>query len=37
MALKDILPGTIGFGSAPIGNMFREIPEEEAAATIDAA
>jgi D-threo-aldose 1-dehydrogenase len=37
MTLKDILPSSIGFGSAPIGNMFRDIPEDEAAATVDAA
>jgi D-threo-aldose 1-dehydrogenase len=37
MALKDILPGEIGFGSAPLGNMFRAIPEEEALATVTAA
>lgn len=37
MAIKDILPGRIGFGSAPLGNMFREISEQEAAATLDAA
>lgn len=28
---------TIGLGTAPLGNMFRDIPEEEARATIDAA
>ncbi|MFV3076868.1 aldo/keto reductase [Niveispirillum fermenti] len=37
MALKDILPGRLGFGAAPLGNMFRAIPEEEALATVDAA
>lgn len=37
MALKDILPGKLGFGSAPLGNMFRDIPEAEARATVDAA
>jgi D-threo-aldose 1-dehydrogenase len=37
MSLKGILPSVIGFGSAPIGNMFRDIPEAEAEATIDAA
>ncbi|MGX9962198.1 aldo/keto reductase [Roseomonas sp. F4] len=37
MALKDILPGKLGFGSAPLGNMFRAIPEEEALATVEAA
>lgn len=37
MALKDILPGQLGFGAAPLGNMFRAIPEEEALATVEAA
>jgi len=37
MALKDILPGKLGFGAAPLGNMFRDIPEAEAQATVDAA
>ncbi|MGO4619542.1 aldo/keto reductase [Ensifer sp. 2TAB8] len=37
MALKDILPGKLGFGAAPLGNMFREIPEQEALGTVEAA
>lgn len=37
MALKDILPGKLGFGAAPLGNMFRDIPEDEALATVEAA
>ena len=37
MALKDILPGKLGFGAAPLGNMFRNIPEQEALATVEAA
>jgi len=37
MALKNILPGRLGFGAAPLGNMFRDIPEDEALATVDAA
>ena len=37
MALKNLLPGQLGFGTAPLGNMFRAIPEEEARATVDAA
>ena len=37
MALKDILPGKLGFGAAPLGNMFRDIPEAEARATVEAA
>lgn len=37
MALRDILPGTLGFGTAPLGNMFRDIPDDEARATVEAA
>ncbi|MFE5600966.1 aldo/keto reductase [Streptomyces coelicoflavus] len=37
MALKDILPGPLGFGTAPLGNMFRAIPDDEARATVEAA
>src|SRR6218665_1271630 len=37
MALKDLLPGRLGFGTAPLGNMFRDIPEAEARATVAAA
>ncbi|KHK60011.1 D-threo-aldose 1-dehydrogenase, partial [Burkholderia sp. A9] len=39
MSIKDKLPaGTVlGFGAAPLGNMFRNIPEEEALATVEAA
>jgi D-threo-aldose 1-dehydrogenase len=37
MTLKDILPSRLGFGAAPLGNMFRDIPEEEALATVEAA
>ena len=37
MSIKDILPGKLGFGAAPLGNMFRDIPEEEAQATVNAA
>jgi len=37
MALHDILPGRLGFGTAPLGNMFRDIPEGEALATVEAA
>ena len=32
-----LLNGPLGFGAAPLGNMFRNIPDEEAAATVDAA
>lgn len=35
--LKRLLPGRLGFGTAPLGNMFRDIPEAEARATVDAA
>ncbi|MGE7763100.1 aldo/keto reductase [Peribacillus sp. NPDC097895] len=35
--MKDILQGKLGFGTAPLGNMYRNIPEEEAIATVDAA
>ncbi|MDM0113741.1 aldo/keto reductase [Variovorax sp. J22R133] len=37
MKLKSLLPGKLGFGTAPLGNMFRAIPEEEARATVDAS
>lgn len=37
MSLKSILPSKLGFGAAPLGNMFRAIPEEEALATVEAA
>ena len=38
MSLKDKLAGNVlGFGTAPLGNMFRNIPEAEAQATVDAA
>lgn len=35
--MKDLLKGTLGFGTAPLGNMYRNIPEEEAIATVDTA
>ncbi|MYT75403.1 MULTISPECIES: aldo/keto reductase [unclassified Streptomyces] len=37
MALKHLLPGRLGFGTAPLGNMFRDIPADEARATVEAA
>jgi D-threo-aldose 1-dehydrogenase len=37
MSITSFLPGRLGFGTAPLGNMFRAIPEEEAAATVNAA
>lgn len=37
MSIREILPGKLGFGAAPLGNMFRDIPEAEAQATVNAA
>lgn len=37
MTIKDLLPTKLGFGAAPLGNMFRAIPEAEALATVEAA
>ncbi len=38
MAIRQaLLAGPLGFGGAPLGNMFRNIPDDEAEATIDAA
>lgn len=37
MAFHEILPGRLGFGAAPLGNMFRDIPEQEALETVNAA
>ncbi|APA68626.1 aldo/keto reductase [Janthinobacterium sp. 1_2014MBL_MicDiv] len=37
MTIKHLLTGKLGFGTAPLGNMFRNIPEAEALATVDAA
>ncbi|MFE2107742.1 aldo/keto reductase [Kitasatospora sp. NPDC059463] len=37
MSLKELLPGKLGFGTAPLGNMYRAIPEAEALATVEAA
>ena len=38
MKIRDaLLNGPLGFGAAPLGNMFRNIPDEEASATVDAA
>ncbi|MCW2242174.1 aldo/keto reductase [Azospirillum canadense] len=33
---STLLNGPLGFGTAPLGNMFRNIPDEEAAATVAA-
>jgi D-threo-aldose 1-dehydrogenase len=36
MSIRDkLISGPLGFGAALLGNMVRDIPEEEAAATID--
>ena len=38
MRIRDrLLNGPLGFGAVPLGNMFRNIPDKEAAATVDAA
>ncbi|MGP3944767.1 MULTISPECIES: aldo/keto reductase [Streptomyces] len=37
MTIKSLLPGRLGFGTAPLGSMFRDVSTEEAAATVDAA
>src|SRR5262245_66157815 len=38
MQIRNALPnGPLGFGAAPLGNMFRSISDEEATATVDAA
>lgn len=34
---EHLLNGPLGFGAAPLGNMFRNIPDAEAQATVDAA
>ncbi|MGE7903377.1 aldo/keto reductase [Peribacillus sp. NPDC094092] len=35
--MRNILQRKLGFGTAPLGNMYRNIPEEEAIATVDTA
>jgi len=37
MSIRKKLQGPLGFGTAPLGNMYRDIPEAEALATVDAA
>lgn len=37
MSLTHLLPGKLGFGTAPMGNMFRAIPEDEAQGTLQSA
>ena len=34
---KALLAGPLGFGAAPLGNMFRNIPDAEASVTVEAA
>lgn len=34
---EHLLNGPLGFGGAPLGNMFRNIPDQEARATVAAA
>ncbi|MGO4611419.1 aldo/keto reductase, partial [Variovorax sp. 2RAF20] len=31
------IPSPIGFGTAPLGNMYRNIPQQEALDTVEAA
>ncbi|GEK34544.1 aldo/keto reductase [Kurthia sibirica] len=35
--MRELLTGKLGFGTAPLGNMYRSISEEEVFATVDAA
>jgi D-threo-aldose 1-dehydrogenase len=38
MGIREyLLGGPLGFGAAPLGNMFRKIPDSEADATVEAA
>lgn len=37
MTITSLLSAPIGFGTAPLGNMFRAIPKDEATATVEAA
>jgi D-threo-aldose 1-dehydrogenase len=37
MSIRSVLPGPLGFGTAPLGNMYRAVPDEEAVATVQAA
>ena len=36
-SIRAILVNPLDLGVAPLGNMFRDIPDDEAAATVDAA
>ena len=35
--MRISVPTTMGFGTAPLGNMYRNIPTQEALATVEAA
>ena len=35
--MREVLKNKLGFGTAPLGNMFRDIPQDEALATVEAA
>ncbi|AII03419.1 MULTISPECIES: aldo/keto reductase [Rhodococcus] len=37
MSISPLLSSPLGFGTAPLGNMFRDIPDAEASATVQAA
>jgi D-threo-aldose 1-dehydrogenase len=38
MSIRDkLISGPLGFGAAPLGNMFRNIPAAQVAATVHAA
>lgn len=37
MSIREQFLSPLGFGSAPLGNMYRNIPDEEASATVQAA
>ncbi|WP_245973230.1 aldo/keto reductase [Rhodococcus wratislaviensis] len=37
MSISPLLSSPLGFGTAPLGNMFRDIPDAEASATVRAA
>lgn len=37
MSIRHDMHGKLGFGTAPLGNMFRNIPQDEALATVAAA
>ncbi|MET7287074.1 aldo/keto reductase [Streptomyces sp. NPDC005573] len=37
MSIRHLLPGPVGFGAAPLGNMFRSLSDEEADATLRSA